>query len=160
MISKLEIYGIVLAGLIACVIAAYLKGHHSGYTEAQNAAAQEVLKANQRTDLLNEQLSTVRDDSAAALALQGKIHSDQLSSALAHVKPVLVRVGADSGRVLQTPAAAGHPAAPGQPDVPVSAVIDIAPAEYMLAAECQQDRDALDSYVGFYANLLKRTAAQ
>jgi hypothetical protein len=152
-ITKLELYGIIAAIVLACGAAAYFRGHHSGYMDAKNEAAAALLTANQKVDTLNGQLNDLTRLSSQHLADQSKTHSDQLADALAHVKPVIVRIPG-------SPVQANHPAGsasgaaghgPEVSDLPTS--VDLAPAELMFAGQYQACRDALMSYRVFYADL-------
>jgi hypothetical protein len=152
-VTKLELYGIVLAILMACGAAAYFKGHHSGYLEARNEAAAALLKANQHVDQLNGQLNDLTRLSSQQLADQSKTHSDQLADALAHVKPVIVRLPGSAMQASYPAGSAAGVAGQRSADGDLSARIDIAPAELVFAGQYQTCRDALNTYKAFYAAL-------
>ena len=87
------------------------------------------------------------------LALRDAAHARDLSDALASVKPVIVRIPADSGGLPKAAAPAGNAPTPGQQDVPVPTERNIGPAITLFAGECQQDRDSLDQFMAFYNDL-------
>jgi hypothetical protein len=154
--SKIEIYAIILVVLMSCGIGAYFKGRHDGYLEEEGKASAALIAANTKVDQLNAQLTKLTDASSQQLAAQIKSDADQLATALANVKPVIVRVPASG---VQNGGATGTPGTPGgqQPangDLPAS--FDIASAELVFAAKYQQCRDSLNVMKYFYADLRKK----
>jgi hypothetical protein len=152
-ITKLELYGIIAAIVLACGAAAYFRGHHLGYIAARNEAAADLLKANQKVDTLNGQLNDLTRLSNQQLADQSKAHSDQLADALAHVKPVIVRVPGSPMQTGNPTGPASGPAGHGPADGDLPTSLDIAPAELVFAGQYQACRDALNTYKTFYADL-------
>lgn len=157
--NKLEIYGAVVVILILLGFGCYVKGRADEGKAKDGQYAEQLLKANQKVDTLNGQLSTISDKHNAELAQLHQNHSAELASALANVKPVILRV---PGGTVQTPATPGGPvgaAGPRPPDSDLSTGIDIAPAELVFAAKYQTCRDDLAAYLQFYADLRARVNA-
>lgn len=153
--GKLEIYGIVAAVLLASIAAAYLKGRADERAVLSGESAQQVLAATQKTEAINGQLTAQSASHAATLAQLNSDHAAELARALTSVKPVIVRVPADRAAVSGTAAAAHSDPGPG-PVGSVPASLDIATAELVFAGKYQVCRDALDTYIAFYADVLKR----
>jgi hypothetical protein len=153
--GKLEIYAIIALVLIGGTMAAYLKGRADEHTTLSGEAAQQLLAATQKTEAINGQLTAQSAAHAATLAKLNSDHAAQLASALAAAHPVIVRVPAN-GSAMPRPTAAtdGHPGPGTLGTLPTS--VDIAPAELVFAGKYQACRDALDTYIGFYADVLKR----
>jgi len=155
--NKLEIYGVLLLVVLFSNAAFYLKGHRNGYVERSNEVAADVLKANTKVDTLNGQLQEVTTQHTAELAAKDKAHSDQLATALASVKPVIVRLPPTSG--VQAGNSTAAPSGPGRQQSgngSLSASLDIAPAELVFGAKYQACRDSLATYMVFYEDLRKR----
>lgn len=157
--AKLEIYAIAALVLIAAITAAYLKGRADEHTLLSGQAAQQILAATQKTEAINGQLTQQSAAHAATLAKLNSDHAAQLASALAAVKPVIVRIPASSAAVPDAAARASGQPGPGTASG-VSASLDIATAELVFAGKYQVCRDALDTYIEFYADVLKRVNIQ
>jgi hypothetical protein len=158
--AKLEIYAIAALVLIAAITAAYLKGRADEHTLLSGQAAQQLLAATQKTEAINGQLTQQSAAHAATLAKLNSDHAAQLASALAAVKPVIVRIPATGSAVVPDAAtrASGQPGPGTASGVPAS--LDIATAELVFAGKYQVCRDALDTYIEFYADVLKRVNIQ
>lgn len=152
--AKIEVYVIVIA---VAILAALAWGWHERHAQHKEdiAEAQIALdKANAKTDALQDKLDNAKEANSREIAQRERDHASDLANALAGVKPVIVRVPADSGQVpasLNTPGAASA-AASGQANLPLSVERDISAAIVMLAGECQRDRDTALGWQQWYAN--------
>lgn len=155
--TKLEIYGVLLLILLMGNAACYLKGHADGSRSKANEVAADVLKANTKVDTLDEQLHSLSSQHAQDLANKDQAHANQLATALANVKPVIVRVptagGVQANNLANpTSGAGGQRSADGD----LSASVNIASAELVFAGKYQTCRDSLATYKAFYAGVLAK----
>jgi hypothetical protein len=153
-LGKLELYGIIAAVSLIAALGWGWHEHHAGYKEAQDDAREALEKANAKTDALQARLDKSAEDRANEIARLNSEHTSELAAAIGNVKPVIVRVPADSGQMPASGSGSGATATAtnGPADLSVSTSIDIAPALVMLAGECQRDRDALIGWQSWYAS--------
>jgi hypothetical protein len=156
--NRLEIYGIGIVILVLAFVGAYFKGRHEGFKEDEAKHAAALLQANEKVDALQDKLDQAKEEQAHALVELNTKHAQELVAAAASIKPVIVRVPADTPDQAHTP---GSPASgiasasDGQSDILRTVEVDIAPKLLLLAGECQRDRDARFAWQALYERQMK-----
>lgn len=151
MISKLEIYGLIVLGLILAAIAAGAYERHVGYQERAGEDAIALQAANKRADEATEKLTQQGIQHNAAFETQRQGHEADLAAARAAIRPVIVQNCPRGGPVPSAAANPGSASSPagGSTDVSVPAGRDIAAALLVLVSNAQNDRDKMIALQGW-----------